>query len=462
MKILASGRLRSFSLLFSDIFFLALSIGTVFFICSKINADFEFQNVYRTLPIFIPVIAFNMCGRLYCGNIFYPGQAIHPVEELRRLTLGCAGSFIIFAAVSLERTIYDGIVLAITMCTSLLMLPLGRIFLRYLLWKAGAAYIPAVIIGDADLARNVVERMRRDDFGIIEVKASGCGKSVADDLPDMDFDELLTFTEKNDISYIICCNGESEDFDDLEHFISRFTHMLVVNNASKFPVLWSYPVSFYRFFSFEVSNRLMRKSVLLQKRILEVLFAALAIFLLALPGILLALLVRFTSRGPVFYRSKRLGKDGRTIEVLKFRTMRENAEQELEQLFEKTPELRLEWEKYFKLENDPRVTRFGRFLRRTSLDELPQFWNVLKGEMALIGPRPIVSAEVKYYGKDYAAFSRVKPGITGLWQVSGRSNTDYAERVALDVFYVNNWSFWMDYYIFFATINAVILRRGAK
>ena len=188
----------------------------------------------------------------------------------------------------------------------------------------------------------------------------------------------------------------------------------------------------------------------------------LAIFLLALPGILLALLVRFTSRGPVFYRSKRLGKDGRTIEVLKFRTMRENAEQELEQLFEQTPELRLEWEKYFKLENDPRVTRFGRFLRRTSLDELPQFWNVLKGEMALIGPRPIVSAEVKYYGKDYAAFSRVKPGITGLWQVSGRSNTDYDERVALDVFYVNNWSFWMDYYIFFATINAVILRRGAK
>ena len=138
------------------------------------------------------------------------------------------------------------------------------------------------------------------------------------------------------------------------------------------------------------------------------------------------------------------------------------AGEELEQLFEQTPELRLEWEKYFKLENDPRVTRFGRFLRRTSLDELPQFWNVLKGEMALIGPRPIVSAEVKYYGKDYAAFSRVKPGITGLWQVSGRSNTDYDERVALDIFYVNNWSFWMDYYIFFATINAVILRRGAK
>ena len=155
-------------------------------------------------------------------------------------------------------------------------------------------------------------------------------------------------------------------------------------------------------------------------------------------------------------------KNGKPIEVLKFRTMRENAEYELEQLFEKYPEMRLEWEHYFKLENDPRITYFGKFLRRTSLDELPQFWNILKGDMALIGPRPIVNAEVKYYGKDYPVFSSVKPGITGLWQVSGRSDTGYEERVALDVFYVNNWSIWMDYYIFFATLNAIFLRRGAK
>ena len=116
----------------------------------------------------------------------------------------------------------------------------------------------------------------------------------------------------------------------------------------------------------------------------------------------------------------------------------------------------------FKLTDDPRITPLGKFLRKTSLDELPQFWNVIKGEMSLIGPRPIVPAEVKYYGKDYETFSSVKPGITGLWQVSGRSSTDYEERVELDVFYVNNWSIWMDFYIMFATINAVLLQRGAK
>ena len=142
--------------------------------------------------------------------------------------------------------------------------------------------------------------------------------------------------------------------------------------------------------------------------------------------------------------------------------MRENADCELEKIFSENPELRTEWENKFKLQDDPRVTKVGRFLRKTSLDELPQFWNVLKGEMALIGPRPIIEKEIKYYGKDYKTFSSVKPGITGLWQVSGRSNVKYEERVALDVFYINNWSLWMDYYIFFATINAVILRRGAK
>ena len=113
------------------------------------------------------------------------------------------------------------------------------------------------------------------------------------------------------------------------------------------------------------------------------------------------------------------------------------------------------------MKRDPRVTPFGNFLRRTSLDELPQFWNVLRGEMAIIGPRPIVTDEVPYYGDKFPVFSSVKPGITGLWQVSGRSNTSYNARVKLDVYYVMNWSFWLDYYIFLKTIYVVLLGNGA-
>ena len=141
--------------------------------------------------------------------------------------------------------------------------------------------------------------------------------------------------------------------------------------------------------------------------------------------------------------------------------MNPDADEKLEQLLAENPDLKEEWEKNFKLDNDPRITKIGHFLRKTSLDELPQFINVLKGEMALIGPRPIVQKEVAYYGDDYKIFASVKPGITGLWQVSGRSDTSYEQRVQLDVYYVANWSIWMDYYIFLNTFVAVLLRKGA-
>ena len=135
---------------------------------------------------------------------------------------------------------------------------------------------------------------------------------------------------------------------------------------------------------------------------------------------------------------------------------------QLEALLKAHPELEEEWKNGFKLQNDPRITPVGQFLRKTSLDELPQFWNVLNGTMSIIGPRPIIREEVRYYGKHYDLRQRVKPGITGLWQVSGRSDTDYWFRVMLDTYYIMNWSIWMDYYIFFKTIYIVLMRKGAR
>ena len=198
------------------------------------------------------------------------------------------------------------------------------------------------------------------------------------------------------------------------------------------------------------------------KRFLDLVLSALLLLLLALPMLLLSLLIPLDKEGPALFRQVRIGASGEPFVCLKFRTMNKNADRQLEKMLAENPDLKQQWEKNFKLDNDPRITPVGRFLRRTSLDELPQFWNVIKGEMALIGPRPIVQKEVAYYGDDYKIFSSVKPGITGLWQVSGRSDVDYEDRVALDVFYVNNWSIWMDYYIFLATINAVLFRRGAR
>ena len=141
--------------------------------------------------------------------------------------------------------------------------------------------------------------------------------------------------------------------------------------------------------------------------------------------------------------------------------MHTSAEQLLDEYLQSNPNLRAEWEQNFKLRNDPRVTRIGRFLRKTSLDELPQLWNVLWGEMSLVGPRPIVDAEILRYGTVYEMYQRITPGISGFWQVSGRSDTNYAERIKLDAYYVNNWSVWLDLVILARTVRIVLLGRGA-
>jgi lipopolysaccharide/colanic/teichoic acid biosynthesis glycosyltransferase len=138
-----------------------------------------------------------------------------------------------------------------------------------------------------------------------------------------------------------------------------------------------------------------------------------------------------------------------------------DADAVLEDYLDRNPKLRREWEREHKLKKDPRVTRFGRFLRNTSLDELPQLWNVLMGDMSLVGPRPIVDQEVIRYGRNFNLYTSVKGGITGLWQVSGRSDTSYGERVHLDTFYIRNWSLWLDYCILFRTVAVVLFRKGA-
>ena len=189
---------------------------------------------------------------------------------------------------------------------------------------------------------------------------------------------------------------------------------------------------------------------------------ALAVVCLIPVFVVLALLVKCSSRGPVFYRARRLGVNGKPIEVWKFRTMYKDADERLAKILAENPELKKEWDENFKLKNDPRITPLGKILRKTSLDELPQFVNVLRGEMAVIGPRPIVEKEIAYYGPSYEVFSRVKPGITGFWQVSGRSDTTYERRIELDMYYINNWSIWLDYYIFLKTVKEVLICRGAE
>lgn len=199
----------------------------------------------------------------------------------------------------------------------------------------------------------------------------------------------------------------------------------------------------------------------LGKLILDKTVAALALIALAPVFALIALMLKLRERGPVFYAHTRIGKDGRSFKCYKFRTMRSDGDRRLAWVFEIDPIARADWNATQKLERDPRVHPTGDMLRRTSLDELPQFWNVLRGDMSLVGPRPIVTDEAHHYGRHFADYCSVRPGITGAWQVSGRSNTTYEERVALDLDYIRNASLADDLRILVRTVAVVLRRDGA-
>jgi lipopolysaccharide/colanic/teichoic acid biosynthesis glycosyltransferase len=194
---------------------------------------------------------------------------------------------------------------------------------------------------------------------------------------------------------------------------------------------------------------------------LNVVVAVLALVFVAPVMIAVAVAVFAQDGGPVLFAHRRIGRNGRYFHCLKFRSMAVDAEQRLAQLLADDPAARAEWDDDHKLRNDPRVTRLGAFLRKSSLDELPQLFNVLRGEMSLVGPRPIVDAEVPKYGRRFRHYCAVKPGITGLWQVSGRNDTSYRTRVALDCVYARERNVLMDGFIILCTIPAVLSRRGS-
>ena len=210
-----------------------------------------------------------------------------------------------------------------------------------------------------------------------------------------------------------------------------------------------------------LNNNLARKSNIFMKRVFDLLCVIPGIIVLLPVFIVIGLIIKISVGGRVFYFHQRIGKHGQPFYCIKFQSMYANSKQMLEQLLANDPAIREEWEKSFKLKNDPRITPIGRWLRKTSLDELPQLFNVLIGNMSLIGPRPIIKDEIARYRDGFYFYQLVTPGISGLWQVSGRSETDYSDRVRLDEWYVKNWSLWYDIVILVKTISVVLKRSGA-
>ena len=205
-----------------------------------------------------------------------------------------------------------------------------------------------------------------------------------------------------------------------------------------------------------IKRKFSRKSYLLFKSFLDFFIAFLFLFIGFPLFLIIILLVKFSSRGPIFYQQKRFGENKKEFKCIKFRTMHPEAENMLISILNKDEKLKSEFNKDQKIKNDPRITNIGKFLRKTSLDELPQFINVIRGEMSIVGPRPIVKEEILKYGKSYAKVISVKPGITGLWQISGRNNLSYKRRVILDEIYSKQISFIMDIRIIFRTLGVIL------
>ncbi|MCS7258362.1 MAG: undecaprenyl-phosphate galactose phosphotransferase WbaP [candidate division WOR-3 bacterium] len=206
---------------------------------------------------------------------------------------------------------------------------------------------------------------------------------------------------------------------------------------------------------------LLRVESQILKRLLDIIVSTIGLIISMPLNIIIALAIKLSSPGPVLFKQKRVGKNFRLFVCYKFRTMYQDADSRLAEVLQRSETLKAKWEKFLKIENDPRITPLGKFLRKTSLDELPQLWNVLKGEMSLVGPRPYLYDEIAHREETMRLIFKVQPGMTGLWQVSGRSNLSFDERIRLDEFYVRNWSLWLDLVILLKTVIVWLRGEGA-
>jgi Undecaprenyl-phosphate galactose phosphotransferase WbaP len=398
---------------------------------------------------------------LFSFTDLYPGVLQNPVEELRRTATAITfGMLLLVVATFLakEANVYSRAVLLIAWPTSIGMVIGARTAVRNICSRMPWWGIPTTIVGAYDDVETFAEKLRAEP---------SMGIRIADvQYLDMPW-RLLGPTPQpilRKASYAILVVPPEADMRWLikaERVVWGYRRYLVIPRANDLLSSWMTVRECRGLVGFEMRRELLHKGSQFAKRTLDLGLTVLG-GLLILPLIgAIAAAVKFSSSGPVFYSQQRIGRGQRRFMAWKFRTMVENADQFLEEHLAKNPQLREEWDNTHKLRHDPRVTRIGRILRRTSLDELPQIWNVLRGEMSLVGPRPVVSAEVEKYGESFDFYRAVRPGITGLWQVSGRSDTSYSERVALDVRYVRHWSVWLDIYLLARTFRVVFRGSGA-
>lgn len=402
----------------------------------------------------------------YWLNDLYVEIWLHPVVEMRQMThLTTVGMISATAAGMLIWPLPMWCLFAYVPAIALV--PLGRVLTRHLCARFNWWGYPTLIIGSGRGAESLARTLISTPFSSLRpvILTDPEGTCRTSFLPVVnDPGTLQSIVRSRGIRHAVL---SLPDFPPaklaalVDGYGGLIPHMLVLSDTATFPALWGATRNCGRLSGLEVRNQLLLLTLLTVKRGIDLAIALLTLTLGLPLMILVALLVKVTSRGPIFFGHPRVGHQGEMFRAWKFRSMHPDADRMLADYLEKNPDARTEWANTQKLRHDPRVTPLGRFLRKSSLDELPQVWNVLRGDMSIVGPRPIVRAEICRYGNSLRLYTNVKPGLTGLWQVSGRTECSYDDRVRFDEFYIRHWSPWLDIYILAKTVVTLVKRQGA-
>jgi Undecaprenyl-phosphate galactose phosphotransferase WbaP len=449
----------------SDFVCLSCSIGIALLVWSQVRSDL-YVEIYQ--PLMLPISGLFLGIYLITG--LYPGIGVGPVEELRRLTISTSLGMLALMGLSFylrNITSWSRAVFGLTWLLLLVSVPIMRKLFRRLAVRLRLWGLPVAVIGENDGATHIYTSLRKNRliglWPVLCVKAP----AIQDVFPAPSDQRQSSWEGKAlfrniDIAIIVPqkapLGAVKNVLLDRTH---RFKRVILMFDEARIGSVWFTPLHLVEHLGLEVTHQLINPTQQRIKRLIDIVLIFISLPLLLPLFALIALAIKLDSPGPVFYSQRRIGHNGQEIRMWKFRSMVLNAETVLKNYLERDPDMRAEWEQNFKLKQDPRITRIGNILRRTSLDELPQLWNVLRREMSLIGPRPIVTDEIPLYKDDFEIYKQVLPGMTGMWQISGRNDLSYEERVGLDVYYVQNWSIWLDLHIFLHTVITALQAKGA-
>ena len=407
----------------------------------------------------------------------YPATAVSPVVELRNTVLS---GWLAFTAIMLLNqmlatlSLFEAFVGICGASLASLLIPLARNIVRHHFSRYDWWGERMIIIGSGVQGQAIYSFYQRGRHrGLRPIGIVDTAETAEANVPTIQkgsivylgpISRLDRIARQNYASWGIVAPGGCEglNLSELIRYCGVFPHFILLPTDMLVPSLWSASRECAGVMGIHVRDHLRSPLSGAVKRIFDISVAALGLVLASPILLVIAILLKRKSPGPIFYGHERIGKSGVKFKAWKIRSMVVNAAKVLEQHLDRDPEMRRQWFEDQKLRDDPRIVPgIGNFIRKTSLDELPQLWNVLTGNMSLVGPRPIVTSEIERYNEMYPLYLRVRPGITGLWQISGRNDTSYSQRVRLDSYYVCNWSIWLDYYILLRTIRTVVLSEGA-